>query len=272
MNFKNLVALGAILLVLFVILTMTCASAVDNSTDIVKEQTEDMVSINEQNNDNISFSNENEALEVIIENNSSNVNETNNSEVLASTENKEILTVSSSDSVLTSTVTVKYKEPTLKQRTFTIGGFKAVLSKYQYKKLYQISSIEDKFFDEGYNDYYYVGEKFKGYGISTTGLWYSVKVKTNKFIKVKVKIGKKIKYKKTRAYMHFVYGEGQCGIAYRHMVFLTHNYDNPGYDYSKVLGKSAKYFSKCKHNTNFVKLNKSKLSNINFVYKKYSVY
>lgn len=263
-----------ILSVVLVVLTMSYVSASDNTTDLVKECDDGMISINQQESDNISSSNSDESVGVIIENNYSSINETNECEVLAITNDSDILSVSSSDNVLTSSVSVSssYKEPTKKQRTFNIGGFKAVLTKAQYKKLYQISSIEDKFFDEGYDDYYYVGEKFRGYGISSTGLWYTVKVKTNKFIKVKVKVGNKIKYKKTRAYMFFAYGAGQCGVAYRHMVFLTHNYNNPGYDYSKVMGKNYKYFTKCKHNKNFVKLNKSKLTSIDYVYKHYYVY
>ena len=72
--------------------------------------------------------------------------------------------------------------------------------------------------------------------------------------------------------MFFAYGGGQCGVPYRYMMFLTHKYANPGYDYSKVLGSSAKYFNKCKQSASLTKLNKSKLYSSNYVYKKYGDY
>lgn len=165
-----------------------------------------MISIDEQDN-NLSLSQkENEIVEV--KNDNSNLNETNDYKLLRSIENTEILAVSSSNSVLTAgsssssaTVTQQsssnYIEPTLKQRTIKIGGFKAVLSKAQYKKFYRISDVEDYFFDNGYNNYYYVGEKFNGYDLTSTGLRYMIVLKTNKYIKVKVKIGKNTKLKNT---------------------------------------------------------------------------
>lgn len=250
---------------------MSYACAAENGTDVVAEKTGDVISVDESS-DNISKASDDDIVEYVAENSSLN----STADVLSTADATEILALTSDD-VLNSTVEVKlassntYKTPTKKQRTFNIGPFKAVLSNYQYKKLYMISSIEDHFFEEGYNDYYYSGEYFRGYYITSTGLWHYVEVNTNKYIKVKVKIGNKYKIKKTRARMMFVYGEGQMGIAYRHMVFLTHKYNNPGYDYSKVLGKSAKYFGKCKLNFNFAKLNKSKLSSTNYVYRKYYV-
>ena len=96
-------------------------------------------------------------------------------------------------------------------------------------------------------------------------------IKTNKNVKVKVKIGKKYYIKKSRVYMHFSYGAGQNGVAYRYMMSLTHKFNNPGYDYAKVMGKNAKYFGKCKQSAYLNKLNKSKLYNPVYVYKKYSI-
>lgn len=250
---------------------MSYACAAENGTDVVAEKTDEVISVDEAS-DNISKASDDDIVEYVAENSSLN----STADVLSTADATEILALTSDD-VLNSTVEVKlassntYKTPTKKQRTFNIGGFKAVLSTSQYKKLYKASGIEDIFFEDDYN-YYYVGEKYRGYGISDTGLYYSIQVKTNKYIKVKVKIGNKYKIKKTRAYMQFTYGMGQCGIAYRYMVFLTHKYANPGYDYAKELGNGAKYFTKCKHNTNFAKLNKSKISSMNYVYRKYSVY
>ena len=139
-----------ILGILFVILSMSCVSAIDNGTDVVKEQSNDLISINEQENDTVSVSNENESVSISVESNSSNLNETDNGEVLSICENGTILGVSSSDNVLGSSVGVSsaYKEPTKKQRTFNIGGYKVVLSKAQYKKLYMISPVEDYFFED----------------------------------------------------------------------------------------------------------------------------
>lgn len=267
-----------ILSILFIILSMSYVSAADNSTDTFKEQNNDAISIDEQDSDNISISEEDNIAASENNENISTIITLNDDAILKSNNNTEVLAVSLPENVLSSEASVTplsssdYKTPTKKQRTFNIGGFKAVLSEYQYKKLYKISSVEDYFFDNGYDDYYYVGDEFKGYHVGSTGFWYTVKVKTNKYIKVKVKIRNKYYIKKTRAYMFFSYGAGQSGVAYRHMVFLTHNYANPGYDYAKVLGSSAKYFSKCKQSASFTKLNKSKLYRPNYVYKKYSVY
>lgn len=263
-------------ILLFVILSISCVSAIDNSTETVKEQNIDLISINEQENGTISVSCENESLGMTVDNNSSELNETNNNEILIISGNTEILGVPSSDNVLCSTVTVSsatYKEPTKKQRTFNIGGYKVVLSKAQYKKLYKISGVEDYFFLDDYN-YYYVGEKYRGYDITSSGLRTYVTVKTNKYVKVKLKAGKKTYYKKSRVYMMFVYGQGQYGVAYKHMVMLLHYYGdmNRYYDYVKVLGKNAKYFNKCKCSSSFTKLNKSKLYKRANIYKKYSVY
>ena len=255
---------------------MSLVSAVENNTDVINNQNNDLISINENDNESISLSEE-ESVCASSENNSTILAVTNDSVIIGSYNNTEILTVSS-ENVLSSEITVtplassNYKTPTKNQRTFNIGSFKAILSQSQYKKLYKISGVEDMFFDYDYYEYYYVGEYFNGYYITSTGLYYSVKVKTNKFVNVKVKIGNKYYIKKTRAYMMFSYGGGQCGVPYRHMMYLTHNYANPGYDYAKVLGKSAKYFSKCKQNPSFTKLNKSKLYSLSYVYKKYSVY
>ena len=262
-----------ILSIIFVILTISCVSAVDNDTDVFKEQNTDVISINEEDNVDLSISDEeNEPVTAIDENNSTILTVTNDGEVLASENNTDILTVSSSDSVLTSTVSVssvvsKYKEPTKKQRTFNIAGFKAVLSKAQYKKLFLITGIEDVWFDDG--DYYTPGTKYHGYDQYDSGLRMTYTVKTNKYVKVKVKIGKKYYIKKTRALMQFSYGSGQCGIPYKYLIGITHKYANPGYDYFKVLGKSAKYFNKCKYSPYLNKLNKSKLYSQTYVYKKF---
>ena len=97
-----------------------------------------------------------------------------------------------------------YKTLTKKERTFNIGGFKVVLTQSQYKKLYKISSVEDYFFEDDYN-YYYVGEKYRGYDVTPTGLRTYVTVKTNKYVKVKLKAGKKTYYKKSRVYFIFSY-------------------------------------------------------------------
>lgn len=262
-----------ILSILLVILSMSCVSAIDNGTDVVKEQNNDLISINGQENDTVSLSNENESVSISVESNSSNSNETDKSEVLSICENGTILGVSSSDNVLSSSVSVSsaYKQPTKKQRTFNIGGYKVVLSNAQYKKLYRISPVEDYFFEDDYN-YYYVGEKYKGYDITSTGLRTYVTVNTNKFVKVKLKAGKKTYYKKSRVFMLFSYGQGQSGVAYKHMVQVIHYFGsyNRYYDYVKVIGKNAKYFNKCKCSGSFTKLNNSKLYNKITIFKKFS--
>ena len=263
-----------ILSMIFVILSISCVSAVDNDTDMFKEQNNDAISINEQDNDNISISEEdNEPISVNNANNSSNLNETDVNEILAITEDGDVLSVSSNESVLSSTVSVtsasKYKEPTKKQRTFSIGGYKAVLSKAQYKKLFFISSIEDIWFDDG--DYYTPGTKYHGYDQYDSGLRKTYLIKTNKFVKVKLKYGKKTYYKKSRVYMIFSYGRGQYGVRYKHIVQLVHYYNtyDRGADSCKILGKNAKYFTKCKVSSNFAKLKSSKLYSTTSVYKKY---
>ena len=268
-----------ILTMLFFILTISCVSAVDNDTNIVKEQNTDVISITEQDNVNLSISDEeNEPVGAINENNSTILTVTNDGAILAGSNNSEVLTVSSAESVLSTEVNVTplsssyYKTPTKKERTFNIGGFKVVLSQSQYKKLYKISSVEDYFFEDDYN-YYYVGEKYKGYDITSSGLRTYVTVKTNKYVKVKLKAGKKTYYKKSRVYFIFSYGEGQSGVAYRHIVQVVHhyNYFDRYYDYSTVLGKNAKYFGKCKCSSSFTKLNKSKLYKLTYIFKKYTV-
>lgn len=256
-----------LILSLFLILTLSYVSAADNGTDIIKQENDGLISIDEQDNDSISLSSE-----AAVINESSNAT----GELLGSAGDDEILTVPSSD-VLSTCVNVTplsssyYKEPTKKERTFNIGGFKAVLSETQYKKFYKVFGVEDDFFEDEYYDYYDIGDKYKGYYVTSTGLRYQATVKTNKYIKVKVKIGNKYKIKKTRALMQFTYGAGQSGIAYRYIVSLTHKYANLGYDYFKVLGNDAKYFGKCKQSTDFTKLNKSKLYWQTYVYNKYAM-
>lgn len=260
-----------LILSLFLILTLSYVSAADNGTDIIKQDNNDLISVDEQDNDSISLSSE-----AAVINESSNATE----KLLGSSQDGEILTVPSSD-VLSTCVNVTplsssyYKEPTKKERTFNIGGFKVTLTPYKYKKLYQISSTEDEFFDYGYNEYYYVGEKFRGYDITTTGLRKVFTIKTNKFVKVKLKRGNRVYYKNSRVYVIFSYGAGQCGVPYRHMMFLTHHYDiyDRSYDSAgKVLGSNAKYFGKCKQSASFTKLNKSKLYGLKYVYNKYGTY
>lgn len=263
-----------ILSLMLVILSLSCLSAADNSTDVVKEQNDDAIALIQQE-DNVSIS-QDDAVGA-ADDNASGMNGTNDEQLLGIASNTEILTVSPKE-VLSTCVNVTplassyYKQPTKKERTFNIGKFKVTLSEAKYKKLFKATGIEDIFLDEGYCDYYDLGDKFRGYYVSGTGLRYSLFVKTNKYIKVKVKIGNKYIIKKTRASMHFTYGAGQSGIAYRYLVCLTHKYANPGYDYARVLGSDAKYFTKCKHSTDFSKLNKCSLKNQNTVYKKYSVY
>ncbi|WP_405286675.1 hypothetical protein [Methanobrevibacter sp.] len=255
-------------------LAISGVSAAENGTDIVKEQACDLMGQNQQEIGNLSASSESEAVSVASENSSNNVDD---GQILGMADGNETLAVPLTNDVLNTTVTVTplassyYKEPTKKERTFSIGRFKAVLTPYQYKKLYMISSTEDKFFVDEYIDYD-IGDKYAGYYVTSSGLRYTVTVKTNKYIKVKVKIGNSYKIRKTRAKMIFSYGEGQCGVAYRHMVFLTHKYANPGYDYSRVLGSAAKYFGKCKCSPDFTKLNKCGLRKCSTVYKKYAIH
>lgn len=264
------------ILILGLIFTLAISgvSAAENGTDIVKEQACDLMGQNQQEIDNLSASSESEAVSVVSENSSNNVDD---GQILGMADGNETLAVPLTNDVLNTTVTVTplassyYKEPTKKERTFSIGRFKAVLTPYQYKKLYMISSTEDKFFVDEYIDYD-IGDKYAGYYVTSSGLRYTVTVKTNKYIKVKVKIGNSYKIRKTRAKMIFSYGEGQCGVAYRHMVFLTHKYANPGYDYSRVLGSAAKYFGKCKCSPDFTKLNKCGLRKCSTVYKKYAIH
>ena len=264
-----------ILSILLVILSLSCVGAADNSTKIAKEQNDDLISIGKMDNNNVSVSKENKSMSMASENKSSDLNETNNN-LLAIQENNEVLSFPLSDNVLTNSIAISsspYLEPTLQERTFKIGGYKVVLSKAQYKKLYKISGVEDYFFEDDYN-YYYVGEKYKGYYITNSGLRTYVIVKTNKYVKVKLKIGKKTRYKKSRVYMMFTYGQGQSGVAYKHMAFLIHYYGyfNRYYESVKVLGKNAKYFGKCKCSSSFIKLNKSKLYGESSIYKKFSVW
>ena len=265
-----------VLSIIIVILSMSYASAADNGTDVVKEQDNDLISTDESD---ISLSSEaDEPVSAISENGSSLISDV---EVLGSAENDTVLTAPATGDVLSTCVNVTplgssyYKTPTKQQRTFNIGGFKVVLSQSQYKKLYKISSVEDEFFDYGYNEYYYVGEKFRGYDITYTGLRQDYMIKTNKFVKVKLTRGNKVYYKKSRVYMLFSYGEGQIGVAYRHAMFLTHHYETYDLSYDdggKVLGSNGKYFGKCKHATVFSKLNKAKLTGLNYFYKKYRIY
>ena len=256
-------------------LAISGVSAAENSTDIVKEQACNLMGQNQQEIGNLSASSESEAVSVAGENSSNNVDD---GQILGMADGNETLAVPLTNDVLNTTVTVTplassyYKEPTKKDRTFNIGGFKAVLSPYQYKKLYMVSSVEDYYFDDGDYYYYDIGDKYGSYYVTSSGLRYSVTVKTNKYIKVKVKIGNSYKIRKTRAKMIFAYGAGQCGVAYRHMVFLTHKYANPGYDYSRVLGSAAKYFGKCKCSSDFTKLNKCGLRKCSTVYKKYAIH
>lgn len=256
-------------------LAISGVSAAENSTDIVKEQACNLMGQNQQEIGNLSASSESEAVSVASENSSNNVDD---GQILGMADGNETLAVPLTNDVLNTTVTVTplassyYKEPTKKDRTFNIGGFKAVLSPYQYKKLYMVSSVEDYYFDDGDYYYYDIGDKYGSYYVTSSGLRYSVTVKTNKYIKVKVKIGNSYKIRKTRAKMIFAYGAGQCGVAYRHMVFLTHKYANPGYDYSRVLGSAAKYFGKCKCSSDFTKLNKCGLRKCSTVYKKYAIH
>lgn len=266
-----------VLCILLAVLTISYASAADNGTDVVKQQNDDIISMEE---DEISLSSAaEESVAVISENNSSVM--TNDVELLGSSENDTVLTAPETKEVLSTCVNVTplgssaYKTPTKQQRTFNIGGFKVVLGQSQYKKLYKISGVEDEFFDYGYNDYYYVGEKFRGYFITSTGLRTDLMVKTNKFVKVKLTRGNKVYTKKSRVYFIFSYGQGQNGVPYRYMMGLVHHfetydlsYDGPG----KVLGSNGKYFGKCKHATVFTKLNKAKLTSINYFYKKYNIY
>ena len=265
-----------VICMLLVVLAMSFASAADNNTDIFQKQSDEVISINENDLNNISISNEdNEVLEVVSDDNSSDSNVTDEV-ILGSADNSERMEISPSEKILSSTVSVKplsssgYKEPTLSQRTFKIGNFKAVLSKAQYKKLYQLTFVEDYYLDNVYNTYH--GYKYKGYEVSAGGLRWYLQVKTNKFINVKLKVGNRYVVKKTRAIMFFSYGEGQCGVAYRYIAFLTHKFANPAYDYIKVLGKSAKYFKKCKQSKYLPNLNRCKLVSQTSVYKKYSYY
>ena len=287
-----------ILSLILISLSISCVSAIDNNTDIVNEQDTDLISINEdvdnisiseetdtpiesimdENNDIISLSEENnETISVSYENNSLlKLNEKTNEILSKEVKITEIKGVSLSNNTLSTSITVtpissvKYKEPTKKQRTFKIGNFKTVLSKSQYKKLYQITYIEDYFFKHGYD--HYTGKKYRGYELSPGGLRTNLEVRTNKVVKVKVKVGKKVMYRKARVYMHFSYGEGQCGVAYRYMAYLTHKFANPGYDSAKVIGKSAKYFGKCKQSRYLPTLKKCRLLNPSSVYRRYSYY
>ena len=68
---------------IFVILSISCVSAVDNDTDVFKEQNNDAISINEEGNNNISILKQyNEPIAVNNANNSSNLNKTDVNEIL----------------------------------------------------------------------------------------------------------------------------------------------------------------------------------------------
>ena len=117
-------------------LAISGISAAENSTDIVKEQACDLMGQNQQEIDNLSATGESEAVSVVSENSSNNVDD---GQILGMADGNETLAVPLTNDVLNTTVTVTplassyYKEPTKKDRTFNIGGFKAVLSPYQYK-------------------------------------------------------------------------------------------------------------------------------------------
>lgn len=266
-----------ILSILSVILTLSCVSAVDNDANIVKEQNTDVISINEQDSDSLSLSEEEDGSLSAINENNSTILTINDGAILASDNNSEVLTVSSSDDVLSTEVSVtplsssNYKTPTKKQRTFYIGGYKAVISVSQYNKLNKISSIEDDLFEYLYgylgwydcnpDDYF---DTYEGYQVTQTGLTYSINVKTNKFVKVKVKIKNKWITKKSRVWMTITYGEGQTGLPNRYSISLyapaiDGRYERP----FKVLGGQGKYFTytgkNTKVSTTLKKLNSSKL-------------
>ena len=68
---------------IFVILSISWVSAVDNNTDVFKEQNNDAISINEEGNNNISILKQyNEPIAVNNANNSSNLNKTDVNEIL----------------------------------------------------------------------------------------------------------------------------------------------------------------------------------------------
>ena len=96
-----------ILSFLIIILTSSYVSAIDNDSNLTKEENFNIINSTDNNQSDLNVSDK--------ENYSSNTPLTNGS---------------SSDSSQ-ATVNV-YKEPTKKQRTFKIGKFKAVLSKKQY--------------------------------------------------------------------------------------------------------------------------------------------
>ena len=153
-----------------------------------------------------------------------------------------------------------YKEPTKKQRTFKIGKYKVVLSKKQYKKLFLIKSVEKQF--KKLNNTEDI-TRFKGYDAWDNRLSYYTSVKTNKYVKIKVRVGPpvvikpdkiKYKYKKVRVYMIFDYNDG-LRVKNGYAIKLGHTGGYRG----QVLGKNAKYFYKCKYSKSFNKLKKSKL-------------
>ena len=55
-----------ILSMIFVILSISCVSAADNSTDIIKEQTNNVLSIDEENSNVSSLSATNETVFIVL--------------------------------------------------------------------------------------------------------------------------------------------------------------------------------------------------------------
>ena len=131
-----------LILSLFLILTLSYVSAADNGTDIIKQDNNDLISVDEQDNNSISLSSE-----------AAVINESSNAigELLGSSQDGEILTVPSSD-VLSTCVNVTplsssyYKEPTKKEKESTSapGGDSDFLKAIHGKDVEKVLNVIDE--------------------------------------------------------------------------------------------------------------------------------
>ena len=112
----------------------------------------------------------------------------------------------------------KYTGKTVKQK---IGiGFKGY--KYKTLKTFKTKNKAKKYYKK-----HKLGDRWPyDYSIKKVKIKNKVKYR---IIKGKP-IYKKIKTKKAKVYISICYGEGQCGFRHKFYMYLTTNYQNPGYD------------------------------------------
>lgn len=290
MNMKKIIKISSLLILL--VISIGIVSATENMTEDTISSTADL--------HNYTSTNE-ESLNTI------------NHDSISTTNPEQLSTTDQNPLAYDDSVADRVEQSTKADRTFKLGKYKITLNKEQYSNFAYIKNTEEYFFESGDYDYYDVGEKYGGtYGISSTGLYYSIikytgktvkqkigidlkgyKYKTLKTFKTKnkakkyykkhnlgnrllyeykikkVKIKNKVKYriikgkpiykkiktKKAKVYIEIWYGQGQCGYPHKFHMFLTTDYQNPGYDV--VSGWiSASKTSKSLYTLNSAKLKK----------------